>query len=55
MVNRLLAQATPENWRLLVANLRRYTEARDWHGVMDMSAELRELEAVNPALKDLDE
>jgi len=53
--DRFSLTATPEKWRLLVRYLRCKVEEHDWHGVMDAAADLRELEAANPALEDAKE
>lgn len=55
MIDRFTKKATPEKWRLLVKYLRLKVEEHDWHGVMDASADLRELEAANPSLSELEE
>lgn len=54
-MDRFKVKATPDKWRLLVRYLRAKVEEHDWHGVMDASADLRELEAANPRLSELDE
>ena len=55
MSDRFTKKATPEKWRLLVQYLRAKVDEHDWHGVMDASADLRELEAANPKLSELNE
>lgn len=55
MSDRFTKKATPEKWRLLVQYLRAKVDEHDWHGVMDASADLRELEAANPKLSELKE
>lgn len=40
-----------ERWLKYVEYLRMKVEERDWHGVADAAADLRELEAANPILK----
>lgn len=39
----------------MIQYLRTKVDEHDWHGVMDASADLRELEAVNPSLAELEE
>lgn len=55
MIDRFKEKATPEKWRLLVKYLRAKVDEHDWHGVMDASADLRELEAANSKLSELKE
>lgn len=54
-MDRFQRKATPEKWRLVVTYLRAKVDEHDWHGVMDAAADLRELEAANPSLSELEE